>query len=387
MVMIHHDGRAYGEAASEAARFMRKKMEVLIDAGAAKGRQTVEHVLDSVPQDFIVKANSIKFGIEEIGGKNTVTMERDKKPLPVHYNAMKQMSDKFGMSLHYVNKLRERDDEWAQELLVHNLQTLADHDHRRYLVRAMPGRHTGHGASEARAFLSDKYRRLDSRPILGAFLESVNNYGMVPIDGTVTDVRCALKLILPYVFEPVENEITCFGLQFANSDFGAGKLSIRAWMLRLGCTNKAVVDETLSQVHLGKKLEDNIQYSKKTYELDTATTVSAVKDVVKQALEPDAVKNTLDMLRLAHEKVITDLSGNIMTKLRAQLSKEELRKVKDHFNGPDVQNLPPGKSPYRLSNAISWLANAEDVSNERKLELEHAAGEWLTRSSKPTKAA
>jgi len=41
-----------------------------------------------------------------------------------------------------------------------------------------------------------------------------------------------------------------------------------------------------------------------------------------------------------------------------------------------IEQLPSGNSPYRLSNAVSWIAKAAQTA-ERRLELEQVAGDLL----------
>ena len=50
--------------------------------------------------------------------------------------------------------------------------------------------------------------------------------------------------------------------------------------------------------------------------------------------------------------------------------------VEDAFESEDVINLPAGKSVWRASNAISWIAGRTE-DPDRKLELERIAGEVL----------
>jgi len=389
MVMIHHSNQDYNVAASEAAKHARTKFEAMIAKGTASASSTVNHILDTVPADTVVKAAGLEFRPyhrigewepEEGPGRVYVARAPDEGGIrafrPLHPNGLAQAATRLGMSTNYVNSLLKVDDPmdipWKHELLTHNLNELAQHDDRRFLIRSVkPRNHTLH---EVRAVLSDKYRRLDSRPILDAFLGSVNNYGGLPCEGTVTDTKVFLKIVLPHIFEPVPNEPTCFGIQFSNSDYGNGKLSIRGFMLRLACTNKAITEESLSQVHLGRRLDENIQFSQQTYELDTAAMASAVGDIVTQVLAPGAVNNRMEQLRLANEKGIA--SFNTLGSLKKSLTKGEWEAVKGAFEGPDEHNLPPGKTQYRLSNAISWIAHTVE-DGDRRHELEQLAGSYL----------
>ena len=49
------------------------------------------------------------------------------------------------------------------------------------------------------------------------------------------------------------------------------------------------------------------------------------------------------------------------------------KSIADAFAGNDVVNLPPGKTAWRASNAISWIARATEDA-EARLDLERLAG-------------
>ena len=63
--------------------------------------------------------------------------------------------------------------------------------------------------------------------------------------------------------------------------------------------------------------------------------------------------------------------------LKAHLGKGDAEAVQALFDGPDVQNLPAGKTAYRLSNAVSFFAQTDGLSRTKKLELEEVAGQLL----------
>src|SRR5262249_55027027 len=60
-------------------------------------------------------------------------------------------------------------------------------------------------------------------------------------------------------------------------------------------------------------------------------------------------------------------------RLRKVLTKGEVDQVVQTFNSPDVENLPPGNTTWRLSNALSWVAG-KLTDAERKLDLMKLAG-------------
>jgi hypothetical protein len=173
------------------------------------------------------------------------------------------------------------------------------------------------------------------------------------------------------VFEPVPNEVLCLGVEWGNSDYGASRHTVRAMIWRLWCTNKATMEDSLAQVHLGGRLGDDIEFS---YRLDTEASVSALNDTVKGVLGPAKVNTLLGAIRAAHEKQVD--WAHLKPTLLKKLLKGEMKTVEEAFLGDDVQNLPPGKTTWRASNALSWLAGATK-DPDRKLELERVAGEIL----------
>jgi len=64
----------------------------------------------------------------------------------------------------------------------------------------------------------------------------------------------------------------------------------------------------------------------------------------------------------------TELAGATRT-----LPKAAQRTILDAFDSEDVINLPPGRTAWRASNAVSWVARHTEEP-ELRLDLERAAG-------------
>ena len=139
------------------------------------------------------------------------------------------------------------------------------------------------------------------------------------------------------------------------------------------CTNLMTTEDGLRKDHLGGKLSDDFTFSRETYELNSKALISATRDTVKGLLGAGKVNEMNAVIEKAHD---TDISWSAAKKHLAKLTKTELKSAEEAFEGADVQNLPPGKSAWRLSNAVSWLAvNTDD--GDRKLDLERVAGELI----------
>jgi hypothetical protein len=361
---------------SESAARARDIMQTQINKGRSSALALLEHVHNNVPDDKIARGAALSFdyGVEPGSVPLTVRIGGG-EPLTIHAHAVGQTAQKAGIPEKFLKDLINSPEAWRRELAARTLNDHYQNDRvdqsedlstSRHLIRVVHG--------NVRAVLSDRYRRLDSRPLVDAFASACQEIGAVPVDGTVTDTRVALKAFLPEVFEPVPGEVMCLGIEHSNSDFGAGKHAVRAFIYRLWCLNGATMEDALSQVHLGGRMTEDIEFTDRTYRLDTAAQVSALRDVVKGALGPKNVNNLLDTIKAANDKEID--WKTVSSKLSKKLLKEELKAVRDAFESNDVINLPPQKSIWRASNAVSWIAGHTENA-DRKLELERLAGEVI----------
>ncbi len=250
------------------------KLESLIERGRSRAASVIDHVMRHQPTDRLVRGDALQFRAAENLPEILITLpdrEQEKVDQTLHRNAIYQMAQTTDMPVKFLDSLQAVAEPWGRELLAHNLQTVFNRrfQKKRYLLRSLQ--------QEVRGFLSDSYRRIDSRPVVEAFATAVQEKGALPYEGYVTDTKIAIQAIMPEVYEPVPGEVVAYGLSLENSDFGNGALSVRAYLLRIWCSNLAITQEEMRQVHLGKRLDESMIYSERTYELDAQATVSALK--------------------------------------------------------------------------------------------------------------
>ena len=389
--MYHHDNRDYGQAVKEANDHFNKT----ITKKVASAARVIGTVMDTQPHDRVVGTKGLRFAVqteqvEKVSEKNeiikvpkhTIIMGTKRGTTghfeePMHKHALNQAAERAGIPETFINRMLQRP--YGGALIVENFNTIfGAEDPGRFLVRSVK--------DEVRGVLSDTYKRLDSRPILEAFAAAAKRFGAVPFEGVGGDLRFALKMVMPEVQmvkgEKGHLEAVAFGMQLSNSDFGCGALSLQSFLLRTWCTNTATREDALRRVHLGKRLAEDITYSDKTYELDTQTMVSAVGDHVNNVLAPAKVEEMLKLVETAlstsvDPKKFFERDGELA---KLKLTKGEIEKAREAFNNGGVEELPPGNNLYRMSNALSWIAQqAEDA--ERRLELERAAGQLLDKKA------
>ena len=349
------------------ALLARQNLERAVQSGRTSTARVLEQIMTRVPDDSLVSGTALDFQVSPAA----VQMTAGSSGWSLHRNALDQLSTRLGIPTGYVRGLQTNgdDSDWRARLLEHNLRELAHRQSERHLVRSVQG--------EARAILSDRFRRLDSRPLLDAFVGACAEVEAGPYEGLASDLSASVRAIVPEVFEPVAGECMVFGLSWSNSDYGTRAYSISSFMLRLVCLNGMLGQNQLRQVHLGGRLPEHLALSAETYDLDTRTLVSATRDVVRGALGELAIEERLGIIRAAHEREVDWASA--WRRVTRELTKDEQKTAKAAFDGPEVLQLPEGKTPWRLSNVISWMANSAEP--ERKLDLQRLAGTVLSEAA------
>jgi len=342
------------------------KLNSYIASARDRSGPALARIMGEVPQDQIVRASALAFTPDYDG--HTVRYAVGGVERAIHNNALGQMADKTGIPMAYIRHLQDTGESWAMNLLA---RTMGDH------FAAMPAAtrlltRSVHG--ETRAVLSDKFRRIDCRPGLDALVKVATERKAIIGDAVATDTRVSVRLILPTVHEIAPGEFVVVGLSWDNSDYGRGAQTLRLFVLRLFCWNGATLETALRSVHLGARLADDVSYSERTYTLDAAATVSAIRDTATALLGDDKVRDTTRLLGAAAAEKIDPKTK--IEALRKKIGKGLADKVSEAYNRPDVEDLPAGNTAWRWSNALSWVAGHSDDA-ETRIDLERLAGDAL----------
>lgn len=374
---FHHDSRPYAVASAEAAAKAKTKLLTRFDAGKAMLGAALQSVEDSIPEDALVPNDNIIFDLSE--GKISVGFKPNKTAQPekflgIHDHAFGQLLEKADIPKKYADRLLEENP----ALLLTNLRSRYTEDKlgKKYLSRAVGG--------EIRGWLSDSYGRYDVKPMVESFLNTCMAFGAVPVDSRNLPTRFFLKMMIPIVYEPVPNEVLAFGIQFRSSDFGDGAYEIRGFLSRVWCTNDAMTEDCLRQVHLGPKLTA-ANFSHETLEKQTAMLASATKDTVNGILKPANIEKRLLLIKSADESQISIEQALHRMRSNRELTKAEAERVQEILTTSDTEVLPPVRekpkkghtSLYRFANAFSALANEEDVDRSRAMDFENLAGKVM----------
>lgn len=350
----------FAPTSSEAARYQ-AILQAKIDDGMGRAANVIERIHAEQPRDQIVPVRALSFIPGPDADVGVAMCFGGESLFPSDY-ALGQIAARANVPTAYLRELAHGAD-WQRELAAEIFtRHYRHHEAARVLARSVNG--------QLRGFLSDRYRRLDSRPIVDALATEAQAAGAVPIDGTMTETRLALKIVVPRVLEPIPGEFMVYGGELAHSDYGNGPLGFRQFFWRVVCLNGMTRENVLREIHLGGRLGDDITYSDRTYRLNTAASVSALRDVVRATLTPASIERMGETLRAAHAKKMTVAQLKAATK---NVGKDSQKAIVDAFESEDVINLPAGETAWRASNAVSWIArHTKDA--EKRLDLERVAG-------------
>lgn len=357
------------------------KVQRMIDGKAVGVRETMERLVNEgkIAQDYIAPIGvNLKINdhspVITFSANGSLRMEMPDGQFTLHDNAIGQLADRMGIPQRYLRGLASGEP-WAKQLAATLLNEHSGWTQRsRVLVRTV--------GKQVRGVLSDSYRRLNSVEILTAFVQEAADQGAVISDAYMNDTKIWAETILPTPLTvPTANngDVVIFaGARFSTSDYGDGAVDMRAFLLNGACLNGMVRESVMKQVHLGSKLPDNLQLSQQTYELDTKTTVSAVRDLTKGLFSKDNLMKKAIEIQGASE-IDVDFEHELKRLTRdGGLLKQEGKEVEKILMRNDPEDgVQGGATLWKLTQAIT--AHARELSPERSRELHELSGQLLNR--------
>lgn len=357
------------------------KVQRMIDGKAVGVRATMERLVNEgkIAQDYIAPIGvNLKINdhspVITFSANGSLRMDMPDGQFTLHDNAIGQLADRMGIPQRYLRGLASGEP-WAKQLAATLLNEHSGWTQRsRVLVRTV--------GKQVRGVLSDSYRRLNSVEILTAFVQEAANQGAVISDAYMNDTKIWAETILPTpltVPTAKNGDVVIFaGARFSTSDYGDGAVDMRAFLLNGACLNGMVRESVMKQVHLGSKLPDNLQLSQQTYELDTKTTVSAVRDLTKGLFSKDNLMKKAIEIQGASE-IDVDFEHELKRLTRdGGLLKQEGKEVEKILMRNDPEDgVQGGATLWKLTQAIT--AHARELSPERSRELHELSGQLLNR--------
>ena len=191
----------------------------------------------------------------------------------------RQLADKLRIPFGYFERMRTT----QPELLDRNVNTWLQAEPEQRMVRTLDG--------QARAYLSDRYRRLDNYDLMEHVLPMLRELPGARIESCeLTPVRMYLKVITPRLeYEIQRGDIVQAGVVISNSEVGQGTLSVQPLVYRLVCKNGLIApDAAMRKSHVGRIAQASdheiMLFKDYTLEAEDKAFFLKVRDVVQAAV-------------------------------------------------------------------------------------------------------
>lgn len=253
----------------------------------------------------------------------------------------RQLGASLGIPAKYYDKMRLE----YPSLLAQNINGWFGHMPSKHTIRTLDG--------TARAFLSDRYRRIDNYEIAKATLPVIGEMqGAQVISCEVTETRMYIKVINPRLEAEVQKgDIVQAGIVISNSEVGLGSVSVMPLAYRLVCLNGMIVNDLgQRKYHIGREIEESWElYSDETLQAEDSAFMLKLADIVRTAVDEARFAMVVDKLREAADIQITAHVAQVveLTARQFGLNQSEENDVLQHLiSGGDL-------SLYGLSNAVT----------------------------------
>ena len=321
----------------------------------------------SARQDFLADTSLMEFRAEDNGRSFiTLNMKGNTQTFAVNELAHQQIAQRLQIPYRYYQKMMvERPD-----LLSENVNTWFHYAPERRMLRTLDG--------QARAFLSDRYRRLDNLELCEAILPIIRDMPGTSITSCeVTPTHMYLKVVNKKLRADVAvGDAVQAGFVVSNSEVGLGSVKVEPLIYRLVCRNGLILkDYTQKKYHVGRQVEGDGAYelySDETLKADDHAFFLKVQDTVKVAADEAKFAMAVDKLR---ESMDIPLGKDPVKEVELLADKYQLS---PNERGDVLRQLFIGKdsSRYGLLNAVT-AASQLAPSYERATYMERIGGEIL----------
>lgn len=291
----------------------------------------------------------------------------------VSEHAHKQIAARLNIPSRYYMRLL--DDH--RDLIVIQVNALFEREPASRLFRTLDG--------TLRAFLSDRYLRLDNQDVLEQTLPAIVKGDLETqlLSTNVGENKMHVKVL--FTGDELSHEITSRtkdgspriirpGFRMGNSETGAGTLVIEGFFFDGYCLNGCVFGKidafTFKRTHLGGRLIEGADFeviSDESRELEDKAIISQVGDVMNALAKPEFAQSMVNRLRATTE------TGDVESPVNAvDLAVKELDLREDEKESILTTFIEDRDySQWGLASAITQVANLEVTTYERSCELEN----------------
>jgi hypothetical protein len=281
----------------------------------------------------------------------------------INQTAHSQIAARLQIPAKYYDRMRTA----APALLATNVNEWFHRNPERRLVRTLDGR--------ARAFLSDRYQRIDNAEIAEVALPVLASIPDVQIvSSQITEHRMYIQAVSPRLEGEVKKgDAVQAGVIISNSEIGMGSVSVQPVIWRLICLNGMISqDGAFKAYHVGRRIEDSAElWADDTRKADDRAVLLKVRDMVATAVERVSFQKRLDQMRGLTEAKVEGNPVKLVEVLSKRIGANETEQggiLRSLIEGGDL-------SAWGVLNAVTAQAHTADY--DRAVEFEAAGGQLL----------
>jgi Domain of unknown function (DUF932) len=319
--------------------------------------QEIERQKDA-KHDLIADASSLR--MQDGGAFLSVNDEDD---YLVNKTAHNQIASRLGIPTKYYERMQAE----APELLDRNVNEWFSRSTERRMIRTLDGK--------VRAFLSDRYQRIDNAEIAEVALPVLAKLPEVQIvSSQITESRMYIQAVTPRTEGQVAlNDRVQAGVVISNSEIGMGSVSVQPMVWRLRCLNGMILpDQAFKAYHVGRRIEDSeALWADDTRQADDRAILLKVRDMIAKAVSDVQFRENVErMSGLATQRIGGD-PRKVVEVLAKKINANETEQggiLRSLIEGGDL-------SAWGLLNAVTAQAHAAEY--DRAVEFETAGGQLL----------
>ena len=320
-------------------------------------------------QDFLADTRSLEMESNNYGSTLHLSLDGKTYGFGIGELAHQQIAARLNIPYRYYAKMQSE----APDLLDRNVNMWLEQKPERRMIRVLDGK--------VRAFLSDRYRRLDNLELCAAVLPVIQEMQGAQIESCeITPSHLYIKVVNRRVKAEVRvGDVVQAGFVVSNSEVGLGSLRVEPLVFRLVCKNGLICkDLAQKKYHVGRQVnvsDDSAYelYSEATLAQDDRAFFMKVQDVVRAAVDEAKFMLTVEKMR---ESTQIPLKHDPVKSVELLADKFQLT---ENERGDILRQLFMGgdNSRYGLVNAVT-AASKIAKTYERATDLERIGGEILS---------
>lgn len=304
-------------------------------------------------------ASTSKISVEPVG-KDLILNVEGQGSYPMRPTAQRQVGEFTNIPATYFDRMAAE----QPALLAQNVNTWLKAKPANRMVRTLAGNN--------RAFLSDRYQRIENEEIAAAALPVLlNTKGLVVRSCEVTERRLYIQASITLKTADIKvGDAVEAGVILTNSETGFGAAAVYGMIYRLACLNGMKRGDHFRRGHVGRQIEDNeALWADDTKQTDDKAILLKVRDMIGHVLSDGHFDKEVAKLRGLTEGKIegsVEKAVKVLTQKIGATEAEGQGILRSLIEGHDLTR-------WGIVNAVTHQAHAIE-SYDRAFEFESAGG-------------